>query len=94
MVYNHKLAAYDRETNEKLTPRQIKDIEKSSGFSRDKIGMIQFTEAWYLEPATQALTKRVLAMELGYSSFTSEGDLFGYKSLFRVEMNQGQGTGD
>jgi hypothetical protein len=33
------------------------------------------------------MTKKVLAMDLGYDSFTSEGELIGYKSLFRVEMN-------
>jgi len=86
MVYNGKLIAYNRETHEKLTLKQLKDMEKADGFSRDQIGMIQFTEAWYLDPATRAMTKKVLAMDLGYDFYTSEGDLVGYKPLFRVEM--------
>jgi hypothetical protein len=88
MVYDGRLIAYNRETHEKLTLKQLKDIEKADGFSRDKIGMIQFTEAWYLDPATRAMTKKVLAMDLGYDYYSSEGDLVGYKSLFRVEMNE------
>jgi len=94
MVYTGKLTPVNRETHEKLTLKQLKDMEKADGFSRDKIGMIQFTEAWYLDPATRAMTKKVLAMDLGYDYYTSEGDLVGYKSLFRVEMNQGPGPGD
>ena len=86
MVYNGQLTAVNRETHEKLTMKQLKDIEKADGYSRDKIGMIQFTEAWYLDPASRAMTKKVLAMDLGYNYYTSEGDLVGYKSLFRVEM--------
>jgi hypothetical protein len=86
MVYDGRLAAVKRETHEKLTIKQLKDIEMADGFSRDKIGMIQFTEAWYLDPATRTMAKKVLAMDLGYNYYTSEGDLVGYKSLFRVEM--------
>jgi hypothetical protein len=87
MVYAGRLTAVNRDTHEKLTLKQLQDMEKADGYSRDKIGMIQFTEAWYLDPATRAMTKKVLAMDLGYDYFTSEGDLVGYKSLFRVEMN-------
>jgi hypothetical protein len=86
MVYDGRLTAVNRETHEKLTTKQFKDMEMANGFSRDKIGMIQFTEAWYLDPATMTMTKKVLAMDLGYDYYTSDGDLVGYKSLFRVEM--------
>jgi hypothetical protein len=86
MVYTGRLTALNRETREKLTRKQLTDMEKAAGFSRDKIGMIQFTEAWYINPATGTMTKKVLAMELGYDYFSGEGDLLGYKSLFRVEM--------
>ncbi len=86
MVYSGRLTAVNRENHEKLTMKQLKDIENADGYSRDKIGMIQFTEAWYLDPATLEMTKKVLAMDLGYDYYTSEGDLVGYKSLFRVEM--------
>jgi hypothetical protein len=36
------------------------------------------------------MTKKVLAMDIGYNYYTSNGDLVGYKSLFRVEMNNEQ----
>jgi hypothetical protein len=84
MVYDGKLTAINLETREKLTIKQLRDIEKADGAIRDKIGMIQFTETWYLDPATKDMTKKVLAMDLGYS-FNSESGLV-YKSLFRVEL--------
>jgi hypothetical protein len=86
MVYDGKITAFNRETHEKLTIKQLRDMEKADGFSRDKIGMIQFTEAWYLDPEKKTMVKKVLAMDIGYNYYTSEGDLVGYKSLFRVEM--------
>lgn len=86
MVYSGRLIAVNRETHEKLTLKQLKDLEKGDGFTRDNIGMIQFTEAWYLDPVTRTMTKKVLAMDLGYNYYSSEGDLRAYKSLFRVEM--------
>jgi hypothetical protein len=86
MVYDGRLTAVNRETHEKLTLRQLKDLENADGFNRDKIGMIQFTEAWYLDPSTKSMTKKVLAMDIGYDYYSSEGDLVGYKSLFRVEL--------
>jgi hypothetical protein len=92
-VYAGKITAYDHETHEKLTPAQVKKIESGDGFIRDNIGMIQFTEAWYLHQGT-AMTKEVLAMVLGYNYYTPDGMLL-YKALFRVEMksrDQGLGT--
>jgi len=94
MAYDGRLTAFNHDTHEKLTIKQLKDIEKAHGFTRDDIGMIQFTEAWYFDPSTRSMTKKVLAMDLGYDYYSSEGDLVAYKSLFRVEMNQGPGTGD
>jgi len=88
MVYDSKFTAFNRETREKLTLKQVKDMEGADGFSRDKIGMIQFTEAWYLDPVTQSMSKKVLAMDLGYDYYSSDGELVGYKPLFRVELKK------
>lgn len=85
-VYAERITAYDHETREKLTPAQVKQIESQDGFSRDNIGMIQFTEAWYLQQGT-SMTKKVLSMVLGYNYYTPDGMLF-YKALFRVEMGK------
>jgi hypothetical protein len=88
MVYSGRTVAYNHETGEKLTPKQVKKIEGEKGFKRDNIGMIQFKEVWYLDPGKTTMTKKVLSMVLGYNYFTSKGELIGHKALFRVEMKR------
>jgi hypothetical protein len=87
MLYEEQAIAYDFETREKITPAMLKNLE-SDGFNRDHIGMIQFTEAWYLDPAENRMTKNVLSLVLGYDYYTDEGELFGHKPLFRVELGE------
>ena len=43
------------------------------------------------------MTKKVLSMVLGYNFYSEDGELFGHKPVFRLEMNgsnQGRGTRD
>jgi hypothetical protein len=86
LVYTGRALAFNLETREQLTHRQIKDIEEEQGFSRDNIGMIQFTEAWYLDPKHNTMTKEVLSMVLGSDFYDAAGELFGHKPVFRVEL--------
>jgi hypothetical protein len=88
MVYENRVVAYNHETNERLTPKQLEKNEASPGFNRDNIGMIQFTEAWYLNPADNTMTKKVLSMVLGYNYYAADGELFGQKPVFRLEMKK------
>jgi hypothetical protein len=87
MIYDKRAVAYDYDSHEKLTPRQIQKLENSKTFSRKEIGMIQFTEVWYLNPSLKTMNKQVLSLVMGYNYYTSEGELFGHKPLFRVELN-------
>jgi len=92
LVYQNRAVAFNHETNEKLTRKQVEKIESVKGFSRDDIGMIQFTEAWYLNPGKITMTKKVLSLVLGYNFYLSEsGELFGHKPVFRVEMGEKSG---
>ena len=86
MVYSGRVLAFNLDTREQLTVRQIKDIEAEQGFNRENIGMIQFTEAWYLDPKENAMTKKVLSMVLGTNFYNAEGELFGHKPVFKVVL--------
>jgi hypothetical protein len=86
MIYRGKAIAYNYETREKLTPVQVRKLETADNFSRDAIGMIQFTEVWYLDPLHGRMTKEVLSMIPGYNFYTAEGELFGHKPMFVVEL--------
>ena len=43
LVYEGKATAYDYFSNEKMSLKQVKALEKEEGFSRDRIGKIQFS---------------------------------------------------
>lgn len=81
-----KAIAYDYETNERLTVNQLKKIENEKDFNPHEIGMIQFTEIWFLNPDKSSMTKQVYSMVLGYNYYTSQGEHFGYKPLFKVKL--------
>jgi hypothetical protein len=87
MVYSQRAIAFDFDTNEKLTVKQVKQIEKKAGFSRERIGKIQFTESWYLNPDKVTMTKKVSSLVLGYETFDSQGEFRGYLPVFRITLN-------
>lgn len=83
-VYEGTAIAYDFETLEKLTPARVHQLEAAEGFSRDQIGKIQFTEAWYIHAAGHSMTKQVLSVVLGSNYYDSDGNLFGHKPVMRI----------
>lgn len=85
MVYSGKAIAYNHQTNEKLTPKQVEEIEAGADYSRDNIGMIQFTEVWFVNPGEVTMTKEVISMVLGYHYGAPDGMML-HKALFRVEL--------
>jgi len=87
MAYDGSASAYKHDTGEKLTPKQLEMIEAEDGFHRKDISMVQFKEAWYIDPGSSEMTKRVLSMVLGIGQYTSNGDFKGHKAVFRIELN-------
>lgn len=84
LIYQGKATAYDHITHEKLTVKQIEDIENQPGFSRNQVSMIQFEESWYLNPTTNEMTKKVISMTPGIAQYTETGEYKGDKALFKV----------
>jgi hypothetical protein len=87
MAYSGKAKVYDFETHELLTVKQLKKREKEEGYSRDKIGKIQFIESWYLNPDKVTFTKKVSSFVLGYEIYDSQGQFRGYLPVFRMVLN-------
>ncbi|MBN2813725.1 MAG: hypothetical protein JXQ80_06575 [Bacteroidales bacterium] len=86
MIQSGQAVAYNFETQEKLTPGQIEKMEKSGVFNRDEISMIQFREAWYIQPETGLMTKKVYSMVLGRLKYGDQGEVFGHEAVFRVDL--------
>jgi hypothetical protein len=90
MAYSGKAIVYDFDTGSTLSVKQLKKKEKEKGFSRDKIGKIQFIESWYLNPDNVTFTKKVSSFVLGYETYDSQGQFRGYLPVFRMIMNPDQ----
>ncbi|GET33201.1 hypothetical protein PbJCM13498_20640 [Prolixibacter bellariivorans] len=86
-VYAGKLTALDYFTRKKFTVNEVKAMEASGEFSRDRIGKIQFDEKWYWDEKNARLRKKVTAMTLGYEVWNNDSTLRGHKPVFRIEFN-------
>jgi hypothetical protein len=87
LVYEGRIAAYDYDTHAALKPKDVKRIEASGGFAREKIGKIQFTEKWFYNPSGKPITKEIISIVPGYEVYTSTGELMGYKPVFLLRFN-------
>jgi len=85
-LYNEKLSAYDFMTGEKLSIKDIKNIEKSEGYSRSKISKVQFNEQWVID-SLWVLNKKINSMIFGIESYSKQGTFTGHKALFKVYTN-------
>jgi hypothetical protein len=85
-VYSGKLSVYDHLTDKKLSLSEVKKIEKSKDFSRDKITKIQFNESWFIDTNSLIIKKKVNSIILGYEIYNSEGEIRGYKAVFKIKF--------
>lgn len=88
MIYSGNATAYDHNTGEKLTVKQMERMEIDSVFQRTKINMIQFKEAWYINPSGISITKDVISMVLGSQVYDSYGVYLGNRAVMRVELRK------
>jgi hypothetical protein len=86
-VYDKNAFAYDFFSGEKITPRVLKRIERSRDFSREKIGKIQFSESWYYDSLNLVMQKRIISLVLGYELYGDNGEIIGYKPVFKIDLN-------
>ena len=86
-VYDKRATVYDFFSGEELTPRGLKRIEKSKDFSRDNVGKIQFYESWYYDSLNLKMEKRIISMVLGYELYGDNGEIIGYKPVFKIYLN-------
>jgi len=86
-VYKGENTAYDYYTNKPLTPDEIKEIEKTEGFSRDLIQELQFEEIWFTAKDVSWFHKEVLSVNMGYGVFNQDGSQRGLKPVFRIRFD-------
>jgi hypothetical protein len=83
-IYSGKMKAYNIFDNKEMTIAEVKEIENAKGFSRSKVGKLQFSERWYLDEKSFSIKKKLFAMAFGYEHRDSDGIVTDYKAMFRV----------
>jgi hypothetical protein len=87
-VYDRELKAYDYFTEEPMSIREVKKIEKKDEFKRSQIGKVQFEEVWYFDPDNYRMVKSVNSIMLAYESYRRDSTFRGYKPVFKVYLNK------
>ncbi len=86
-VYRGELIPYDYFTMEVMSVRDVARLESDPEFSRDNIGMLQFSEEWYFDEENLRMEKRVNSISLGYEVYDTDGNIRGYKPAFLITLN-------
>lgn len=87
-IYEGTMIPYDLATGEPIAAEDVKQIEKEMGSDRSLIAKLQFTEDWYYNPDSGEIRKIVKSVTLGYEFRDSMGNMFGYKALFRLVLEE------
>jgi len=86
-VYKKKLTPIDFFSDQPMTIKEIKELEKSEEFSRDRIARAQFEEIWYFNPQENKMHKQVYSIMIAYEVYNDLGEVKGYKPAFKVFLN-------
>lgn len=83
-VYEGRLTAYSYYGEEPLSIDRVKALEEEN--KNNAVAKFLFEEAWYFDDENLQLYKKVRSIMLAYERKDSEGKVKGYKSGFKVYM--------
>lgn len=83
-VYSGRITAYDYFTGEKLSPQQIRKMEKEGIFTRKDISKIQFSEQWIWDESLVQMRKELISMTIAYEVYNESGVSRGQKPIFKL----------
>lgn len=85
-IYNGTLKPYDYYEEKPIKPNKIRRLEEKEELIRNNIGKVQFTERWYYDASELKMKKEVISMVLGEQLYNSDGEVRGYKPVFKVHL--------
>jgi hypothetical protein len=88
LVYSEKLIPYDFFTDSVMTIKEIKRIERNPEYARENTAKVQFEESWSFDTENQKMIKKVHSIMIAYELYSQEGNVKGYKPIFKVYLNQ------
>jgi len=87
-VYSGKLIPIDYFSKERLSVDDIRRLEESEEFSRERIAQIKFDEKWEWDPEYSTLKKQVKAITIAYEVYNNSGEVRGYKPAFKLVFRE------
>ena len=83
-IYAGKVKAYDYYTDDPMSVKQVKEIEKQAESDGAEVAKVQFLEDWHFDPVTFNLYKKVHFIMLAYELLDEKGNVKSYKAVFYV----------
>ncbi|MBQ9470015.1 MAG: hypothetical protein IJU72_03570 [Bacteroidales bacterium] len=83
-IYNGQCRAYGFDDARVLSVSDVRRMERSENFSRERITLVQFRELWSTDSLGR-LHKQVLSLTLGIEAYSPQGTFLGHRALFRVD---------
>lgn len=86
LIYSGKLTPYNYFTDEKMTIKEVKKVEKE--FARKRIGKMQFIEDWYFDTNKMKFYKKVKGIMLAYERYRADSTVRNYKAGIKVYFSK------
>ena len=83
-IYAGKVKAYDYYTDDPISVKQVKEIEKQAESDGVEVAKVQFLEDWFFDPVTFNLYKKVHFIMLAYDLLDENGKARSYKAAVYV----------
>ena len=83
-IYAGKVKAYDYYTDEPMSVKQVKEIEKQAESDGAEVAKVQFLEDWFFDSVTFNFYKKVHFIMLAYELLDENGKARSYKAAFYV----------
>lgn len=85
-VYSGRLTPYYYRSDDSIIPiDSVKEME--SFIKNNSIGKLQFQEKWYIDENNLRFYKKVESVIFGYERKSANGEIYGYKALFKVYLD-------
>ncbi len=83
-IYSNRFRAFDFFNGKPLSTDEVKKIDATVGFAREKVTKVQFKELWYVD-TLGTLQKHVHSYTLGIEAYSNQNTFIGHKALFTVK---------
>ncbi len=86
-LYNGTAKALDYYSQEPISIKQLKEMEKSGKITRNEAAQLQFEEAWYFNADEAKMSKEVQSILLAWPVYDNQDIFQAYKAGFVIKLN-------